>query len=230
MKSTTPLSVITQSARTGLSGNWGKAIGIMLVYMVLMMGVTQVPFAGGLLQWIFAPPLVVGMHMFFLATVRSQYNPFSLLFDGFGRFGTSWCAYTLVQLIVTAWMIPFMLLAAGLLFFVHPDGALMPAYTVYALMAIVLLTMVAVIILIQMRYYQVLYIVADDPSVRAREAIRRSIELMSGNYWRLGLLWLRFIGWQILCVFTLGIGFIWLIPYMTSATAAFYDDLTVNGN
>lgn len=32
-------------------------------------------------------------------------------------------------------------------------------------------------------------------------------------------------GWAILCVLTLGIGFIFLIPYMYSAQAHFYEDL-----
>ena len=84
-------------------------------------------------------------------------------------------------------------------------------------------------ILLQMRYGLALYVVADDPAVRARDAVRRGVELMKGNYWRLGLLWLRFIGWQILCVLTLGIGLIWLAPYFMAATTAFYDDLSTNG-
>ncbi|HNX53251.1 MAG TPA: DUF975 family protein, partial [Pontiellaceae bacterium] len=61
-----------------------------------------------------------------------------------------------------------------------------------------------------------------------RQAIRRGIELMSGNYWRLGLLWLRFIGWQLLAVLTLGVGFIWLAPYYMASMTAFYDDLARN--
>ncbi len=52
---------------------------------------------------------------------------------------------------------------------------------------------------------------------------------MRGNYWHLGLFWLRFTGWILLSVLTLGIGFIWLGPYYMAAMAAFYDDLTRNG-
>ena len=35
---------------------------------------------------------------------------------------------------------------------------------------------------------------------------------------------LSFVGWMILCVFTFGIGFIWLIPYMKTTTTAFYQE------
>ncbi len=225
MKRATPLCDLTAAARSGLSGNWGKSIGVMLSYMLLLIGISQVPFAGGLLQLIFAAPLAVGLHAFFLATVRRQPNPFGLLFEGLNRFGTAWCAYMLVFLIVLAWMIPFVLVQLVLVVFVHPDTTVFPFYTKAALTAMVALSMGGVMILLQIRYYLVLYIVADDNTLRAREAVRRSVDLMSGNYWRLALLWLRFIGWQLLCVLTLGIGFLWLAPYMAASIAAFYDDL-----
>jgi uncharacterized membrane protein len=220
MKSMTPIRDLTATARTGLSGNWGKSIGVMLVYLVLSVGISLLPFAGKLLQLIFSAPLVVGLTVYFLATIRRQDNPFSLLFAGFDRFGTSLCTYLLVLLITMAWMIPFGILAALLFFVLHAASPL--------LWALLILIMIAIMIPIQMRYGLALYVVADDPSVRARQAIRRGIELMKGNYWRLGIFWLRFIGWQIFAVLTLGIGFIWLAPYYMASMTAFYDDLTTN--
>lgn len=221
MKSMTPIRDLTAAARTGLSGNWGKSIGVALVYLVLSVGVSLLPFAGKLLQLIFSAPLVVGLTVYFLATIRHQDNPFNLLFAGFDRFGTSLCTYLLVMLMTMAWMIPFGILAALLYFVLHAASPL--------LWALLILIMIAMMIPIQMRYGLALYVVADDPSVRARQAVRRGIELMKGNYWRLGLLWLRFIGWQILAILTLGIGFIWLAPYYMASMTAFYDDLAKKG-
>ncbi len=228
MKNMTPIRDLTAAARAGMSGNWGKSIGVMLVYLVLSVGMSKVPFTFGLLQLVFAAPLVVGLHVYFLATVRRQDNPLSQLFEGFNRFGTSWCAYMLVCLIIFAWMLPFGILITLLTIVLHLGPATIFTGTAWALPAILILIMFGFLILLQMRYYLVLYIVADDPSVRARQAIRRSVELMKDNYWPLGLLWTRFIGWQLLAILTLGIGFIWLIPYMSAATAAFYDDLSRN--
>ncbi len=221
MKSMTPIRDLTAAARAGLADNWGKSIGVTVVYIILSIGISLLPFAGKLLQLIFSAPLVVGLTVYFLATIRRQDNPFSLLFAGFDRFGTSLCTYLLVMLITMAWMIPFGILAALLYFVLHAASPL--------LWALLILIMIAIMIPIQMRYGLALYVVADDPSVRARQAVRRGVELMKGNYWRLGLLWLRFIGWQILAVLTLGIGFIWLAPYYMAAMTAFYDDLTRNG-
>ncbi|MDR0814471.1 MAG: DUF975 family protein [Bacteroidales bacterium] len=69
------------------------------------------------------------------------------------------------------------------------------------------------------------YILHDDPTVGADEAIERSKSLMNGYKAKLFLLDLSFIGWGLLCVLTLGIGFLWLMPYMQTARAAFYEDV-----
>ena len=53
----------------------------------------------------------------------------------------------------------------------------------------------------------------------------RSNELMSGSRFKLFCLSLRFIGWGILCICTMGLGFLLLIPYMVISQARFYDDL-----
>ena len=49
------------------------------------------------------------------------------------------------------------------------------------------------------------FILAEQPELTASEAIARSKELMTGNRWRLFCLHFSFIGWYILCMFTLGI-------------------------
>ena len=46
---------------------------------------------------------------------------------------------------------------------------------------------------------------------------------MKGNRGNYFLLELSFIGWAILSVLTLGIGFLWLAPYMSVASVCFYD-------
>lgn len=74
-------------------------------------------------------------------------------------------------------------------------------------------------------YSMTFYIIADNPSIRAMEAIDQSKKMMQGYKWKLFFLQLRFFGWALLCVLTLGIGFLWLLPYMQVSLAKFYDDL-----
>ena len=72
------------------------------------------------------------------------------------------------------------------------------------------------------------FILAENPNLSATEAIGISKKMMQGNKFRLFCLDLSFIGWEVLCVLTLGIGNLWLIPYKRAAIAAFYRDLCDN--
>ena len=76
-----------------------------------------------------------------------------------------------------------------------------------------------------LRYSQAYYLLAADPSLGAREAIERSKAMMHGHKWKLFCLALRFAGWVILGFLSLGIGFLWIGPYLGVALARFHDDL-----
>ena len=69
------------------------------------------------------------------------------------------------------------------------------------------------------------YLLEENPELSANDAIDRSRAMMKGHKFDLFWLLLSFIGWGILCVFTLGIGLLWLIPYMQTSVAAFYEDV-----
>lgn len=64
----------------------------------------------------------------------------------------------------------------------------------------------------------------DEPDLGVRESLRRSRALMYGHRWQFFRLLLRFLGLGILCLFTLGIGFLWLWPCMLATCIAFYRD------
>lgn len=76
------------------------------------------------------------------------------------------------------------------------------------------------------RYVLAPYLMAEHPEMGVMEAISQSKALMRGNKWRLFCLKLSFIGWGILSTLTLGIGDLWLAPYLNAAKAAFYLELT----
>ena len=69
------------------------------------------------------------------------------------------------------------------------------------------------------------YILAEDPECTPMEAIRRSKEMMDGYKTDLFILQLSFIGWGLLSALTMGIGNLFLTPYVAASTAAFYRDL-----
>lgn len=69
------------------------------------------------------------------------------------------------------------------------------------------------------------FILKDEPELKYNAAIEKSMRMMDGYKMKLFLLNLSFIGWMILSILTLGIGLLFLQPYMNTARAAFYEDL-----
>ena len=69
------------------------------------------------------------------------------------------------------------------------------------------------------------YIAIDRPEISTKDAVEESARLMKGNRGKYFILSLSFIGWAILCVFTLGIGSLWLTPYITFSEIVFYEML-----
>ncbi|MBP5498796.1 MAG: DUF975 family protein [Muribaculaceae bacterium] len=67
------------------------------------------------------------------------------------------------------------------------------------------------------------YVLRDNPELSGNAAIERSMQLMKGHKLDLFVLYLSFIGWAILALFTCGIGFLWLAPYMQMTMAKFYE-------
>lgn len=74
------------------------------------------------------------------------------------------------------------------------------------------------------------YILIDNPELSANQAINLSQKMMKGHKFDMFILHLSFIGWIFLSIFTFGIGLLWLLPYMMTAQAAFYQDVKKEHN
>jgi|WetSurMetagenome_2_1015567.scaffolds.fasta_scaffold31525_3 uncharacterized membrane protein len=78
------------------------------------------------------------------------------------------------------------------------------------------------------KYYSYIltpYILKDYPELSYDDAINQSMSMMNGFKSKMFMLDLSFLGWAILCILTLGIGFLWLMPYVHTSHALFYEDL-----
>lgn len=69
------------------------------------------------------------------------------------------------------------------------------------------------------------YILNEYPNVGVDDSIDISRKMMKGHKLDLFLLELSFIGWILLSIITMGIGFLWVVPYMQTALAGFYEDV-----
>ncbi len=79
------------------------------------------------------------------------------------------------------------------------------------------------------RYSMAPYIMAENPDISIREAVEMSKQMMAGHKARLFWLRLSFIGWDFLALIPLGLGFLWLNPFIKTAEAVFYQERTGRG-
>ena len=69
------------------------------------------------------------------------------------------------------------------------------------------------------------FIAEDNPELGPKECIDRSKAMMEGHKMDLFLLDLSYIGWILLGIVTLGIGMLWVAPWMSMAHVKFYEQL-----
>ncbi len=70
------------------------------------------------------------------------------------------------------------------------------------------------------------FILAEHPEIKASDAIKMSKDMMKGHKGEYFVLQLSFIGWYLLCILTVGIGFIFLSPYVSAAEAEFFNEVS----
>jgi len=79
-------------------------------------------------------------------------------------------------------------------------------------------------------YSMAYFVKVEHPEYNWRQCINESKRITKGHKGELFILNFSFIGWMIVCCFTLGIGFLWLAPYMECTNANAYAYLTANDN
>lgn len=93
----------------------------------------------------------------------------------------------------------------------------------YVFIGLIILIVPGIIAALQ--YSMSFYILADHPELKAQEVMQQSKEMMEGHKMKLLYLGLRFFLLALLCILTLGIGFLWLVPYFHVTMAKFYEDV-----
>lgn len=77
-------------------------------------------------------------------------------------------------------------------------------------------------------YFMIEYMVADNANLDRKRAFEITKAAMKGNKWRTFVLGLSFIGWILLGIITVGIGFLFLMPYMSATYTHYYLELKKN--
>lgn len=76
-----------------------------------------------------------------------------------------------------------------------------------------------------LRYSMVWFVLADEPDLTAREALNRSKALTKGRLGDLFTVAISFFWWILFGFLTLGIGFLWVVPYIQTTWALIYEGM-----
>ena len=210
---------LMKQAREALAGKWKLAVGVSFIYMLIL-------FVFGY------PPHNIGTGLSFLisAPLMIGWAAFSLSLSRgkeakLSQLFVSFHEFNEYIRALTAYLVIF----------------------IFAFLWFLLLIVPGIIAFIS--YSQTYYILAEDKSISARDAVKKSKAMMRGNKKKLfflmlrffgwGLLFMamlvigfillplpRFFGWGLLCVFISGIAYVWLMPYVQVTLAKFYDDIS----
>lgn len=225
-------SELRLAARKQLRGNWGMAILLVMVFWIITsviayIGPSDSPYRiGVVISWVLSGPFAFGLAKAFLTIVRTQSVKFEVLFDGFKRFGQAFLVQLLRSIFIGLWSIPMIIFTVlGVLSFLGSAYFTELSSSVYAIFFILAFASMVLPIIASLRYSMVFYILNDNPEMASMDALRLSKEMTKGFKGKLFLLYLSFIGWFILGTLALLIGLLWVVPYVQTSIANFYENL-----
>ena len=100
--------------------------------------------------------------------------------------------------------------------------------SVLAIVRLVILVALSVLLIafVQLQYALTVYLMLDHAESGVIEALRTSRKMMKGNRKRLLYQFFSFLGLHVLSVLSMGIGYLWVLPYQFQTTANLYLDIT----
>lgn len=207
---------LKELAKQQLTGKWGKSALLTLIYLVvgILPGQLLLPkfkfssLTTSLVDIVFIAPVTIGISFCYLKLIReTNFNVLDIL-NGFKYFITVILVYGIVD---------SMNIISALVSNIITVNVVTEHFLtfVFGLLSIFLYLM----------FSMVYYILIDGPQIGVISALTGSRKLMHGQIGRLFLLQLSFLGWILLAILSLGIGILWVLPYIEVTTANFYLDL-----
>lgn len=234
-------SEIRANARKSLTGKWGKAALLTLVYVlitiVLNFVCNLIPMIGGIILFVIFTPISFGLIVSFMKLKRDEEVSYTdFLNIGFSSFAKVWGVFgnTLLKMII-----PVCLLVVFIILLVVSIGGSIASVAIFEsssglegfgfLAFVSLIGYIASLIYVVVKGYLYslsYYVLYDNPDMTGKEVVETSEKLMRGNRWKYFWLSLTFIGWAFLAGLTFGIGMLWLMPYIMVAMICFYEELS----
>ncbi len=245
-------------ARESLTGKWGIAVLITFCYVLIEFALdflynftSDIPFFNfiiSIITLVTSIPLSFGLLISFMKLKRGEeVGAFDFLTLGFSHFSRAWkvCFRQFLKLALPI----ILMIISYIMLLVSSTYILATTYTAdfintsslttlssdtslmlgLAILGVILIFISSIMLYVKQLSYSLSFFIAyDEPNITAKEAVMKSKNLMQGKRGSYFVLLLSFIGWAILATLTLGIGYLWLLPYMQVATVCFYDTIVNN--
>lgn len=231
-------------AKKSLKGKWLKSACITLIYFLIFFFLkyiqrflpTQFNIILNVLYIVISIPCSFG----YIASLFNIYNDkenniFSLFKIGFNNFGKAWNIFfhMLIKMIVPVIMIFISLIIAAISLSLFAIS-LVTKISIFLTLILLFIILISfgfyiaglIILIIKSYLYPLSYVIAvESPDLTTKEILNKSESLMENRRANLFILQFSFIGWAILALFTFGLGYLWLIPYIIFSTFAFYNNV-----
>lgn len=158
----------------------------------------------------------IGAYLFYLKMACCHPHALSDLFYCFseGRLGKSVMVAVCMRLPSIICSLPYIICA-----YIYP----FPATNSYLLLA--LIVGIVVPIPLELALSMSYFLILDFPEYSVKDILSHSIQLMKGNKGRLFYIEISFLPLHILGIFSMGIGYLWLTPYINMTRTLFFLDL-----
>lgn len=222
---------LKRQARENLTGNYGLPMGAFLVTELIIMAVNMpfnlsaqlnpnntqlmISMLASLIISLLSVVLSSGLLYIHLGLARKQEVKFADLFYFFSHRPDRFILCTLLLVgIVFLLMLPATVLTVFAI--ITNDSAWFIAMAVVWIFTLILLIPFSYAI------HLIYFLLIDQPDMKVSQVYAESARLMKGNKWRAFYIGLSFLGMSLLAVLSLGIGLLWVGPYMNQTTVEFY--------
>ena len=205
---------IKLKSRSLLRGNWPICVGVTLIYFLAVFLVDYIigflGLLGMILSILITPALVLSLLSFFVNSIKRRFFAFEHMKINFNMY----IKILLFLLLVSISFIPYIALLT--VFFI----------TSYPLSFILTIVSICFCVYVSLAFFAVPFIIIETNGENSViDSMKECYNLTKGYVLNLLIFTLSFLGWQILCIFSFGIGFFWLIPYMYVAEYLYYKKL-----
>lgn len=203
-------SEIKKDAKSKLNAYWHvPVLTVLIVYLLeaLILGALNDSILSSVLQIIITTIASVFTTMLFLNIAKN---------DEFEKVEFSWMKVSSMQLLKCIVYTLLLSLATAMIQYIT------------VLSSVLLSAIASIFVLVVEVYLSFSLLIILDTDAPIIDAAKQSINLVEGNFWKIIVFGLSFVGWFILGIIPICLGLLWVLPYMGISFANYYLELKSN--